>query len=629
MRAVMRSWRQRFTVGVGAGALILTGLVAVPPAHAADPCASGNPVVCENSKPGNPPSEWDLSNGNSGDDSIQGFATSISTVPGGTIGFKIKAETNAPYNINIYRLGYYQGNGARRQAPTITVSSPKSQPACITDPSTNNFDCGNWSQSAQWTVPSTAVSGIYIATLNQGNAWSQITFIVRNDSSHSDVIFKTSDATWQAYNTYGGSDFYVSPNPLGTSQARAYKISYNRPFATRGWENGRDFLFSNEYPTLRFLERNGVDVSYTTDTDVSTGTTTLTNHKVFMSVGHDEYWTLPERQHVEAARDAGVNMMFLSGNEVYWHTRLAPSIDGTSTPNRTLVCYKDSWEPAKIDPDPEGSSTWRDPSQAYPNGSNPENSLTGTIYMSNFTDLAITVSAAEGKTRLWRGTSLASLPAGGSATLAPHTVGYESDEDLDNGARPAGLMRLSTTTGPTPQLVQNAAGTQVAPGTTTHSVTLYRAASGALVFGAGTVQWGWALDQYHDGDNSNPPDSRIQQATLNMLADMGVLPTTLMSGLVMPAKSTDTQAPTVSISAPAAGATLQNGSQVTVTGSASDTGGGVVTSVEVSLDGGTTYHRATGTTSWSYTGVVHGVGASSIKVRATDDSANLSSPVSV
>ena len=70
------------------------------------------------------------------------------------------------------------------------------------------------------------------------------------------------------------------------------------------------------------------------------------------------------------------------------------------------------------------------------------------MYMSNFTDLPITVSAAEGKSRLWRNTPLATLAAGASAQLAPHTVGYESNEDLDNGFRPAGLIRLSTTTGP-------------------------------------------------------------------------------------------------------------------------------------------------------------------------------------
>jgi hypothetical protein len=112
-----------------------------------------------------------------------------------------------------------------------------------------------------------------------------------------------------------------------------------------------------------------------------------------------------------------------------------------------------------------------------------------------------------------------------------------------------------------------------------------------------------------------------------MLADMSALPTSLMAGMTMPTPSTDTQAPTVTVTSPTAGATLTNGSTVTVTGTAVDNGGGVVTTVEVSMDGGVTYHRATGTTSWTYTASLRGVGAGSIKVRASDDSANLSAPV--
>lgn len=627
-RTILTLRVRRYLVALVTASVVATlGLfVATDVASAAgDPCAGGNPVACENSKPGTDPGEWQIDG--AGDDAIQGFATAMSVNPGDTIKFKVKAS--ASYTVDVYRLGYYQGLGARRQAPTWTVNNPVKQGACAADPKTQNYDCGTWAVSTQWAVPSTAVSGVYVAKLTAGSDESQITFVVRDDSSHSDVVFKTSDATWQAYNTYGDADFYTAPNSITGSQARAFKISYNRPFATKGANEGRDFLFSNEYPTLRFLERNGVDVSYTTDIDVSTGTTVLTQHKAFMSVGHDEYWTLPERNNVEAARDAGVNLMFLSGNEVYWHTRLEPSIDGSGTANRTLVCYKDSWDSSKIDPTAEGTPTWRDPAYAAPNGSRPENSLTGTLYMSNNTDLAITVSAAQGKSRLWRGTSLAALPVGGSATLAPHSIGYESDEDLDNGSRPAGLMRLSETTGPTDQAVQDPAGTKVAAGTTTHSLTLYRAPSGALVFGAGTINWGWGLDQTHDGDNSNPADPRMQQATLNMLADMNVLPTTLMAGLIMPSASTDTRAPSVAVTSPQAGAALANGAQVTVSGTATDNGGGVVTTVEVSLDGGQSYHRATGTTSWTYSGVLSGAGASSIKVRANDDSANLSTPTSV
>ena len=63
----------------------------------------------------------------------------------------------------------------------------------------------------------------------------------------------------------------------------------------------------------------------------------IQNHKLYLSVGHDEYWSGPQRTNVEAARDAGVNMAFFSGNEVLWRTRWENSIDGTNTPYRTMV----------------------------------------------------------------------------------------------------------------------------------------------------------------------------------------------------------------------------------------------------------------------------------------------------
>lgn len=219
---------------------------------------------------------------------------------------------------------------------------------------------------------------------------SQITFVVRNDASHSDLIFQTSDSTWQAYNTYGGSDFYT-----GIPDGRAYKISYNRPFSTRGDNAGRDFLFSNEFPMLQFLERNGYDVSYMGSLDTDRRGSLLLNHKTFVSTGHDEYWSGQQRTNVEAARDAGVNLAFFSGNEVYWKTRWEPSIDGTATDGRTLVCYKETWANAKIDPTPAWTGTWRDPRFSPPaDGGRPENGLTGTAYTSNFTDLPVRATTA-------------------------------------------------------------------------------------------------------------------------------------------------------------------------------------------------------------------------------------------
>ncbi|MEO5852653.1 MAG: N,N-dimethylformamidase beta subunit family domain-containing protein, partial [Nocardioides sp.] len=591
------------------------------PAQAADPCgAGGNKIACENSKPGSPSEVWDI-NG-AGDSGLQGFATDISVNVGGRIDFKIDTLA-AAYDITIYRSGYYGGAGAREIARiSPSAALPQRQPQCITDVVTELYDCGNWAVSASWNVPATAVSGVYFALLVDPATTnrSHITFVVRDDASQSDIVFQTSDTTWQAYNTYGGSNFYT-----GGVNGRAYKISYNRPVLTRGTATGRDFYFGNEYPLVRFLEKNGYDVSYIAGVDTDRRGGLLTNHKTFLSVGHDEYWSGQQRSNVEAARDAGVNLMFLSGNEMYWRTRYESSADPSNTPYRTLVSYKETWAHAKIDPNAnEWTGTWRDPRFAAPStgAGRPENGLTGTMYMVNFSDLAMKVKAEEGKLRLWRNTSLASLAAGTTATLAPHTVGYESNEDVDNGSRPEGLVRLSTTTGAVPEYLQDF-GTIVKPGTTTHHMTMYRAPGGALVFSAGTVQWTWGLDEQHDSEYAlQPADRRMQQAQVNLLADMSAQPTTLDPQLTAATKSTDTTGPTISISSPAEGSRQPNGGQVTLDGTAADSGGRVA-GVEVSTDGGTTWHPATGTTTWSYTYIQHGRGATPIRVRGIDDSANI------
>ena len=203
-------------------------------------------------------------------------------------------------------------------------------------------------------------------------------------------------------------------------------------------------------------------------------------------------------------------------------------------------------------------------------------------------------------------------------------MGYESDEDLDNGFRPPGLIRLSTTVGNTPQYVPGFGNLEfVVDGTTTHHLTMYRAASGALVFGAGTIQWTWGLDEVHDAPGTPPPaDPRMQQAQVNLLADMGAQPTTLMAGLTPAAASTDTVGPSVAITSGADGA-QPNGARVTIEGTAQDAGGGEVAGVEVSTDKGATWHPANGTTSWTYTYTQHGYGARAVRVRAVDDSANI------
>src|SRR5664279_3027336 len=189
------------------GATMLVVLPA-PPAQA-DPCAPvANPIACENTKPGVPSSTWDVSG--SGSTTIQGFATQMSVNVGETQSFKVKT-TATSYRLDIYRMGYYAGNGARLIASVNPVGR-QTQPNCLSNATTGLIDCGNWAQSATWTVPATAVSGIYFARLVRTDGTSgasHVFFVVRDDASHSNLLFQTSDTTWQAYNSYGGNSLYV------------------------------------------------------------------------------------------------------------------------------------------------------------------------------------------------------------------------------------------------------------------------------------------------------------------------------------------------------------------------------------------------------------------------------------
>jgi hypothetical protein len=334
-----------------------------------------------------------------------------------------------------------------------------------------------------------------------------------------------------------------------------------------------------------------------------------------------------------------VHLAFLSGNEVFWKTRWEPSIDGSNTANRTLVCYKETHANAKIDPLKDvWTGTWRDARPFNPEGPKPENALTGTIFTVNaWRNDPLVIPAEFAPLRFWRNTEVARLKPGERAVLGTGILGHEWNEDLDNGFRPSGLMRMSRTTVNNVAYIQDY-GTIYASGTATHSLTLYRAPSGALVFSAGTVQWSWGLDPHHDTETGIPPERAMssnirigedlkgavpamRQATVNLFADMGVQPATLQPGLVRASASTDRVAPTSHVEgAPRAIV----GAELEVTGTAQDGGGGVVAGVEVSVDEGRTWHPAEGTTKWRYRWTAPpGRPPAIVRSRAVDDSGNL------
>ena len=343
---------------------------------------------------------------------------------------------------------------------------------------------------------------------------------------------------------------------------------------------------------------------------------------------------------MDEARDAGVNLLFWSGNEVYWKTRYEPSIDGTGTDYRTLVSYKETWannglDPspsayANIDPSNEWTGTWRD--LRFVNsvdangfhiavGARPENSLSGQLFLADGSGEAgaLDVPSDYADLRFWRNTAVAS--GNGASDIAPGLIGYEWDVVPNDENRPAGLILLSSSTLNWSEILTDQ-GNRVEPGTATHNLSLYRADSGALVFGAGTVFWSWGLSNEHD---SSPYDARIespiiQQFTVNLLADMGIQPGSLQSDLTLAVASTDKTPATVTLNAlPAQIAAYQ---PIVITGTAADIGG-VVAGVEVSLDGGATWRAAQGTTSWSYQWLPIQAGSYTIKARAIDDSLNI------
>jgi hypothetical protein len=199
----------------------------LPPVAFATCTAPRNAIEAENCLPGTPASQWYVQG--AGSPNIQGFTTDTSVNAGQTIFFKISTPATS-YRIEIYRIGYYQGNDGRFIASiSPSVPLPQIQPACLTDSATGLIDCGNWGISASWAVPSTATSGFYFARLvrlDTGEVGA-ILFVLRNDSSHSDILEQASDTTWRAYNDHGGNSLY-SGNPVGST----CKVSYNRPVNT-------------------------------------------------------------------------------------------------------------------------------------------------------------------------------------------------------------------------------------------------------------------------------------------------------------------------------------------------------------------------------------------------------------
>jgi hypothetical protein len=491
----------------------------------------GATIVLENNKPGALGSEWSI--GGAGDLSNLGFARQFSVNVGETIDFSCHGSGTV---LDIYRIGYYGGMGWRKVASLTNAATDQPDPDIIPN-SNGGVTCTNWSVTASWTVPSVAMSGLFVGVYRNtaGNNASYIPFCVRDDAKEVDIIIKLSDTTWAlAYNYYGtpaapltGKSLYGSGGPMGDIATRAHAATYHRPIVTRAGIE-QTYWLACEAPLIRYLEDSGYNIKYVASKDVDANAAVLSNAKMMISSGHDEYWSQGMRDAVEAYRDAGKHVLFMSGNEVFWRTRFSP--DGN-----TMWCYKDTMtgpgghiEGTPLDP-VSWTGTWKDTRWV---DRRPEYTITGTEFrMNGVNDYAAVFShvADYASHPVWRDSTLSSAdvtiqgmigfeadeirptqPEGSSVVLAQHTVNIDGKRADDNGQEYNGNGDLNW------------------------GVVSQRYASGAVVVGFGTCQWAWGLDDVHDRPIGTAASSSIQQMTSNLLADLGAMPATLRSGVVAP-----------------------------------------------------------------------------------------------
>jgi hypothetical protein len=273
---------------------------------------------------------------------IEGYCSKQSVQAGESIDIMVSANPPRPVSIEIFRMGYYGGRGAR----LMTKLGPfqcQTQPTPTPGPK-NLHEC-RWEPTAQLPIPQDWPSGVYLGRLtttapDDEPYWqSYVVFIVRDDRP-ADILFQCSDNTWQAYNRWP-SNYSLYTHPKGNLGPWA-DVSFDRPYSRESQYDGvvndpltvgsGEFL-PLEFPLAYWLEQHGYDVGYCSNSDMLSPDRGL-KCKTFISVGHDEYWDIRQHDSVKTMRDAGVNLLFLSGNTLCWVTPFRASSD--DRPNRII-----------------------------------------------------------------------------------------------------------------------------------------------------------------------------------------------------------------------------------------------------------------------------------------------------
>jgi hypothetical protein len=299
------------------------------------------------------------------------------------------------------------------------------------------------------------------------------------------------------------------------------KVSFDRPYADDGTGAAGQSFFTWEINFVRWVEKSGYDISYSTDVDTDLSPSQLLGYRGFLSVGHDEYWSKGMFDAAQNALNAGVNLGFFGGNAIYWQVRYEPS--ATAVPDRIIVCYKD----ASIDPETDPTlvtENWR----YWPEPFRPEQTLIGIQWTNQLKNNAYVPYVVENSSNwVYAGTGFT------DGATVPGIVGYEADRFDPNFASATAVPGTYT-------LLSHSPFTADTNKADYANSSVYQAPSGGWVFAAGTFAWSWALDDY--GRGAGLVDPRIQQTTANVLNRfVGTSATADFSLSASPASQTVTQ----------------------------------------------------------------------------------------
>ena len=391
--------------------------------------AGTNPIVLENQQPGT--TSWQFTDANkSANHEIEGYASLTSVNKGGQIALMVSLSTSAQYNMDFYRMGWYPTgtnpngtscapscggrlmlhvgplNGSKQaNCPTVTSS---------TDPNYGMIEC-NWTPSYTLTVPTTWTPGVYVVKLTRlGGTQLQnyMTFVVRDDSNPAPVLYSLDTNTWQAYNYWAGSgNNNVGINLYGRiddvtqrfiSDTRAYTVSFDRPYVDQGSADGAGNFFVWDFPMIRWMESQGYDMTYVTDTELETNPNLLLGHRVFVNTGHDEYYSDGMRSALQNGVNNGVNLALFSANNAVG--RVTWSADGSGSALRRIHTSKGALN--------DGTGLFRDLTPPQP-----ENALLGVMTEGAASARPFLVYNAS--SWIYAGTGLVTTPATGRPVSSP------------------------------------------------------------------------------------------------------------------------------------------------------------------------------------------------------------------